>query len=363
MEIIYIFSIVYFIIALFTLIGILKKYKTVNNIKNKSVSIVMVARNEEKNIVDTLDSLKKLNLENLSWEIILVNDASEDNTLKIMKEFQSDFENVKIIDIEKKNKNLMGKKYGITKAVEHSSGDYIFMTDADCLVSKNWIKTGLKYFHTNVGMLIGHIEYIYKKIYKKVKNVESITGSIFTFSWAYYNNSPYCSGGNMAFKKEAFKAVNGYKNTPKMASGDDTFLLKKIRKKFNIVPLFSKETFVKTPLTDDKDKQKEQSKRKFAKNFLMNKLNLSIFVFGVLYHILLFVSLFIFYSNLDFWIIVFLKFIIEYFIFIIGAVKMSRSGYIVLYPFYLLKLIFRIIYYSFAGIIKGYRWKSEEKIH
>ncbi|TYB30894.1 MAG: glycosyltransferase [Candidatus Mcinerneyibacterium aminivorans] len=363
MVILYISSVIYLVLAVVTLFGLLQTYKKTENILDKTVSIVIVARNEENSLGNTLKSINNLELSGLKWEVILVNDASNDDTLKIMKDFQKNNKNVKIINLKKKDDKLLGKKFGITKAVEKSSCNYIFMTDADCIVPKYWIKDALKYFTGRVGMLLGHIEYIHNSFKEKIENIETIAGSIFTFSWAFYNNSPYCRGGNMAFKKKAFEDINGYRNTPRMASGDDTFLLQKMREKFKIVPLFEKTTFIKTALDKTRTGRNERNKRKFAKNFLMRPLNLSLFLFGIFYHLLLLIFIFIFYNNIVLWLIIAVKTVVEYLLFIIGAIKMNRINYILLYPIFIIKLIYRIIYYSVAGILKGYRWKSEKEIH
>lgn len=358
---IYILSGIYFIIGIITLLGLFKKYPK-NKTLYKSVTILIVARNEEKNINSTLNSLKNLDLTDLDWEIILVNDASTDRTLKLMKDFKKNYKNVRIINIEEKNQNFKGKKFGITKAVNIANGDYIYMTDGDCRVKKNWIKSTIGYFKENVGMLIGWIDYKYYSIFEKIETVESIAGTIFTFSWVAYNNPPYCSGGNMAFQKKAFLKVNGYKNTKNIASGDDTFLLKKIKKLYKIIPIYNENTSIKTKKYENKKNKKDKNKRKYGKNFLMGRLNLSIFIFGIIYHIILLIGIFLFINNFLFLSLLGLKFIMEFFIFIIGTFKLNKKDYIFLFPLYYIFLPFKIIYYSIAGLLKGYRWKSEEKI-
>ena len=359
MEIILItFSTLYFFIWIITFLGILKHYKKTNNIDKMSVSIVISARNEEENISKTLSSLKKLDLEKLDWEIILVNDASEDNTLKIMKNFKNNYLNTKIINIREKNKDLKGKKYAITRAVRKAKGEYIFFTDADCTVGRKWIKTGLKYFTPETGLIMGHIKYRDGLFI----NLESIIGSIFTFSWAFINNSPYCSGGNIAVKKSKFIKSGGYSDLPNIASGDDTFLLQKIKKISSIKPVFDKNFFVKTDYIEEKESVKDKNKRKYAKNFLMEPFNIVLFFFGILYHILLIYNL-LFNFGANILIILLFKFFLEYLIFIIGAARMKETRYILYYPIFIIYYPFKIIYYSFLGFFKGYRWKSEKNIH
>ena len=355
----FIFSFFYFLIAVFVLMGLL--YAPRKRGKVDGVSIIVVARNEENSLPDTLLSLKKLKT-SFPKEIILVNDASTDRTLEIMHKFASDNSEVKVIDIKVKDSNLLGKKFGITKAVKEAKYEYIFTTDADCIVNENWLSSATPFFAENVGMLLGHVEYFENDFSDKMRNVEMLTGTIFTFSLASFSFSPYCRGGNMAFRKSCFLEVNGYENTPKIASGDDTFLLQKLQSISKIVPLYDENSFIKTSVEKGKKRRFEQTKRKYGKNFLMKPPHLILFFFGIFYHIYLVYALFIHGFDTTLTTLLIAKFFMEYLIFIIGVIKLKRRQYIFLYPLFIIFYPIKIIIFSFLGYLKGYRWKSDAKI-
>jgi glycosyltransferase involved in cell wall biosynthesis len=103
--------------------------------KFPKVSIILPARNEEKHIRDCITSL--LNQDYPDYELILVNDESTDNTLKIIKEFEKLFPSkIKVVNITQREKNWIGKNWACYQGYLHSIGTLLLFTDADSLHSE-----------------------------------------------------------------------------------------------------------------------------------------------------------------------------------------------------------------------------------
>ena len=100
------------------------------------VSVIIPAHNNEYSIKNTLESIISQDYENL--EIILVNDASTDDTQNIAETFLNEnTRNFKIITLEKN----LGVSSARNQGLENSNGDYIYFCDADDLAEKNLIST------------------------------------------------------------------------------------------------------------------------------------------------------------------------------------------------------------------------------
>ena len=113
--------------------------------KNIPVSIIICARNEAENIRNNLESVIKQNYAN--FEVIVVNDASSDESLSILTSFEKQHPNLKIIDIELTPNYAGNKKNAITQAIVAASHDKLLFTDADCKpVSSNWIHEMTSHF-------------------------------------------------------------------------------------------------------------------------------------------------------------------------------------------------------------------------
>lgn len=351
--------VLYALIGLFTIIGITIPLKKKSLVAPSSVTILVVARNEEKRIASTLAALQQLDLSGINAEFIFVDDGSSDATFSYMKNFTSPYP-IRLLRIDDKNPLLLGKKDGITRAVHAAQGEVMLMTDADCTMSPQWAKCMLTHFSRDTVMLLGHVHYKTHNIHSFFSNFEALCGSIFTFSWARFNFAPYCRGANLAFRRSAFIDADGYSGMPVMASGDDMFLLQKLRRFGKCTPVYTPASHVTTTLHDTVSLHIEQQKRKYAKNFRYKWSHQILFVFGIIFHVLLITGLFVHTSSAV--PLVIGKIGMEYLIFILGAIRLHAIRYISLFPFFIAIFPFEIILYSIWGVLRKYRWKSEEKI-
>ena len=123
----YIFFSLYFL-CLFVLIYLKNKHSLFEVPKLKkhfSISVIIPAYNEGKNILETVNAVMKSDYDNIK-EIILVNDGSTDDTLKYMKEISKKFSLVKVID-----KENSGKADSINQALKIARGELVAVIDSD----------------------------------------------------------------------------------------------------------------------------------------------------------------------------------------------------------------------------------------
>jgi len=107
------------------------------------VSVVIAVRDEEKNIPDLLEALAHQTLPKDQFEVIIVNDQSDDNTVKIIENFmKKDRFLLRLVESKiNPNQETSPKKNALLTGIKSSKGEIIVMTDGDCLFGKNWLKT------------------------------------------------------------------------------------------------------------------------------------------------------------------------------------------------------------------------------
>ncbi|NQZ78888.1 MAG: glycosyltransferase, partial [Ekhidna sp.] len=119
-------------------------------------SVVVPVRNEEKNIVDLLSDLGDQSYPSSHFEIIVVNDFSEDRTVDVVNEIQNELSiSVKLINLD--NKDKTGKKHALTAGIGIAKYDHIITTDADCRLGRNWLDAYNKAFDEHVNMVTGPV--------------------------------------------------------------------------------------------------------------------------------------------------------------------------------------------------------------
>jgi cellulose synthase/poly-beta-1,6-N-acetylglucosamine synthase-like glycosyltransferase len=126
------------------------------------------------------------------------------------------------------------KKDAITKAIHIISGDLIVTTDADCVAGNDWIKEIVAFYsQTNAKMIVGLVAYQNDNtVFQKMQHLEFLS-LVASAAAAVNAGMPImCNGANLIYEKTAFDEVNGFDTNENYASGDDVFLLLKIKKHF-----------------------------------------------------------------------------------------------------------------------------------
>ena len=156
------------------------------------VSVVICVRNVEKYISKCIRSI--LDQTFSDFEIIIIDDMSSDSTKNIIEKFED--KRIRYF----RNEKWLGISKSRNRGVEYAAGEYIFFTDGDCTVSKNWIKEGLKYLKgLNCIGVEGRICYVsegYEPTFSDYTNENRYGGNFMT--------------GNMAYEKKIIKTVGGF---------------------------------------------------------------------------------------------------------------------------------------------------------
>ena len=220
------------------------------------ISIIIAAKNEEKNLPELFSSLHNLDYPKEKFEVIIIDDNSTDNTQKLISE--SGF---KLVGAG--TKNLPAKKGALEIGIRESIFDNILITDADCEVPKNWLKIASRYFGKGADFIFGIAPYFRTDSFAgKIASFENLRSHILTFTAALINKPYSAAGRNFGFKKSAFEKLDGYKNTTETLSGDDDLLLREaVKQKLKIKPVFNKDFFVFSEPPDNFKKYFKQRAR------------------------------------------------------------------------------------------------------
>jgi len=329
-------------------------------------SVIIPFRNESENLPNLLKSIENLNYPSQMFEIIFVNDASEDTSEEIIT---AAIEKSKFAIKLLQNNRISNspKKDAISEGIKNSSFGWIVTTDADCELPKNWLKSLDSFIQKNNPLMIcGPV--IYKSNGSFIENFQQLDGlslqSVTIGSFGLRN--PFlCNGANLAYKKEAFLKVNGFSGNDHIASGDDIFLLEKMKKAFpgQVQFLKSEEAIVATKTQKNWKSAINQRVRwasKTSKQANPYSLILGMIVFLVNISVLVFPFFLVFdFENSPFFILlIFLKLIIDFI-----AVRQAAHFFeikikfwrFLWHPFLYAVLILVIVIKSLGG---NYTWKG-----
>lgn len=191
-------------------------------------SIIVPFRNEGNNLPQLLKSIKDLDYPKDLYEIILIDDASEDNSVKIIKTFvENGLQHVTII--KNKKQSTSPKKEALAKGIKKAQNNWIITTDADCRVPKLWLKSfdGLIQ-KTDFRLIAGPINYYDIASFLDRFQTMDILSLIGTTIGGFGLKEPFlANGANLAYQKTLFTELLGFNGSTEIASGDDVFFLQK----------------------------------------------------------------------------------------------------------------------------------------
>ncbi|WP_269225835.1 glycosyltransferase [Flavobacterium eburneipallidum] len=276
-----------------------------SNPKRISISVIVCAKNEEENVARYIPLLAEQDYPD--YEIILIDDASSDNTLDIFEEFEKQYSNVRLVKVKNNEAFWGNKKYALTLGIKASKKDYLLFTDADCYPStKDWIKNMSSQFTMQKTVVLGYggYEKVANSFLNKIIRFETLLTAVQYFSWAKVGRPYMGIGRNLAYKKEEFFNVNGFISHIQLRSGDDDLFINQVATSKNTALCYTPESFTYSqPKTKYKDwftqKRRHVSTANLYKSF--DKAQLALFYISQLLFLVLAIILLAFQYQ---WIIV-----------------------------------------------------------
>ncbi|HMQ59935.1 MAG TPA: glycosyltransferase [Flavilitoribacter sp.] len=185
----------------------------------EGVSVVICARNEAENLRKNLPHI--LNQNYRSFEVIVVDDDSSDESEKIILSFQKNYPILRPVLV--KDKKQPGKKAALSLGIKEARYDKLLLTDADCRpASSEWINRMQAAFTGNVNIVLGFGPYLtHSGFLNRFIRFETLFTAIQYLSLALLG-LPYMGvGRNLAYRKSLFDRVGGFKRHGHIAYGDD----------------------------------------------------------------------------------------------------------------------------------------------
>ncbi len=206
-----------------------KSFVTTDVTPKTAFTIVVPFRNEEKNLSRLLDSIAKLNYPIALIQIVMVDDFSGDNSVRIYNQWRMSHEAVDTTLLENMVLSNSPKKDALTRAIPIAKHDWIVTTDADCTVNKNWLLTLDNYIQNYTPeMIVGAVMYKTKNNwFHHFQQLDLMSLQGVTIG-SFGNRNPFmCNGANFAYTKKFFNEIGGFGGISDQASGDDVLLLQK----------------------------------------------------------------------------------------------------------------------------------------
>jgi cellulose synthase/poly-beta-1,6-N-acetylglucosamine synthase-like glycosyltransferase len=228
---------------------------------SQPVSIIICARNEAENLRKFLPSV--LEQDYPDYEVIVVNDCSEDNSYEILGKYLTQYPHLRISTINKDPKFTHNKKFAQFIGIKAAKNEILLFTDADCKPeSDKWIEGMTSQFGDKINFVLGYGGYFREnRLLNKYIRCDSITIAMQYLGMAI-RGIPYMGvGRNLAYRRSVFFTNKGFGSHNHIVSGDDDLLINTVATGENTTVEFRSETHTRSVPSSGLNEWVTQKKR------------------------------------------------------------------------------------------------------
>jgi len=189
------------------------------------VSVVVCAKNEAHNLRKNLPLILSQNYP--AFEVVIVNDSSDDDTADVLEDFANLHQNLKVIHIPQNLNFFSGKKFPLSLGIKSASYEHLLLTDADCRpVDENWIWEFASAYGHGTEIVLGYGPYERRRsLLNLLIRYETLHAALQYLSYAL-SGIPYMGvGRNLSYKKSLFYRNKGFISHYTIKSGDDDLFI------------------------------------------------------------------------------------------------------------------------------------------
>ena len=210
--------------------------QTDSDVQLPAVSVIVCAHNEYDNLQDYLSIL--LEQDYPCYEVIVVDDSSEDGSDLLLERWSRQYGNLYHTFVPRGARVLSNKKLALTIGIKAAHHDYLLLTDADCRPeSKHWIREMMKGFsNEQTELVLGFSPYFEKKgLLNHIIGYDTLFNGLQYMGMARAGKPYMGVGRNLAYKRETFFSVGGFKGLLGNRAGDDDLFVNRIANAANTV--------------------------------------------------------------------------------------------------------------------------------
>lgn len=332
-----------------------------------SLSIIVPARNEAEVIPWSLRSLLAQDYPG-EWEVIVVDDRSEDSTPEVLREWSSRDCHLRWIRVEEPAA-ASPKKHALALGIHSARGEVIITTDADCRYSASWSRGLIRHLQSDVGVVAGLTIFDlpgFRSVatWQKIQWLDFFVQNFLAAGSLGWGHAASCNGSNLCFRREVFQTISGYGEHSGVVSGDDVLFAQRVAAQtdWKIVFATARETIVRS-LPVATFRELLHQRLRWASKGLTYRGSMLTFLFGIYtYYLAMLLFPLLGVSNIGIilpvavaWSV---KTLTDSFVVWTGCkVFGQRRLWRYFLPYELLQAVF-VPFFGIAGLLLPYRWKG-----
>ena len=210
------------------------------------VSIVLCARNAYEYLTELIPVL--LNQDYPDFEVVIVNDCSDDETEEYLKDLERKELRIKPVQLKQHLNFFNGKKFPLSMGIKSAQNDLIVLTDCNCMPSKDqWLRSVVNCYGKNTEVVIGYSPFFQKKgLLNQLMRFDALQNGLLYLSAALKGHPYMGNGKNLSYRKELFYRNKGFTSHYTTSVGDDDLFVSQVATRKNTEVLIDAENVIHT---------------------------------------------------------------------------------------------------------------------
>ena len=197
------------------------------------VSVVVCARDAYEQLTELIPAL--LNQNYPHFEVVIVNDCSDDETEEYLKDLERREPRVKCVQLRQHLNFFIGKKFPLSMGIKSASYDLMVLTEVNCLpTSPDWLRNMVSRYDENTEVVIGYPRYhAAKGLTNQLIRFDNLQVGMLYLSDALSGHPSIGVGKNLSYRKRLFFENKGFTSHYTMPAGDDDLFINQVATKKN----------------------------------------------------------------------------------------------------------------------------------
>ncbi len=283
-------SILYFILYFFVFAGLLlllvlnRRRYTAPVRDLPAVSILIAARNEEQNIIRSLQAIAALDYPKEKIQVLIGDDGSTDRTREMVEAYVQNKPAYTCIPVEGQLGKARGKANVLARLARHATADVFLFTDADIAVPPTWIKAMLAGLAPGVGVVTGLTTVRGNRLFDMMQRLDWLFSIGLMQVFSDLKMPVTTMGNNMLLTREAYEAVGGFESIPFSITEDIAIFNRILGKGFDFRNIYCSSVLALSEPAPSYGALLEQRKRWMRGSVHMPKYMFALFVLHSAYY-------------------------------------------------------------------------------
>ena len=208
------------------------------------VSVIVVIKDAASSLLKFLPRM--MSQQYSQFELVLVNDHSHDQSELVVKEYQSQYSNIKLVNLESAVTTIRGGKFALSMGIRCATYEHMLFTDVECYpTSSHWLEKMAENFVSQKQIVLGYSSYEKRNnLFNRLLHFDTLHNAIQYFSLAMCHSTYRGDIRNIAFTKTLFYAQQGFASHNHISCGEEDIFISRAATRQNTAVEFSPESFV-----------------------------------------------------------------------------------------------------------------------